>query len=100
MRHIAFILSLYVLVLIAIPCVDVQIASSGSATQSEQHHHENEGDHCSPFCTCSCCATAVIFMDFAVQLSSFSLVEKQYSFYCAGFYDGPEVNIWQPPKIA
>jgi len=100
MRHIAFILSIYVLVLTAIPCIDLHDASFGSAHQSEQHQHENEGDHCSPFCTCSCCATAVIIQDIPVQPNSFAFIEKQYSFYCSGFYDGPEANIWQPPKIA
>ena len=100
MRHLAFILSIYVVVLTAIPCVDVQIASLESAQQSQQDHHQGEGDHCSPFCTCNCCATSVIFQDLQVQLSSFAFVEKQYTFYATGSYHGPVATIWQPPKIA
>ena len=100
MRYLAFILSLYVLVLTAVPCVDVQITSFESAQQSHQDHHQGEGDHCSPFCTCNCCATSVIFQDFQVQLNSFAFIEKQYSFYATGSYHGPVTAIWQPPKIA
>ena len=100
MRHLAFILSIYVVVLTAIPCVDVQIASLESAQQSQQDHHQGEGDHCSPFCTCNCCATSVIFQDLQVHLSSFAFVEKQYTFYATGSYHGPVAVIWQPPKIA
>jgi len=104
MKIIAIILSFYVLVLTAKPCIDDQKDMAKQKTEFSQTnpdtHHHNSKDICSPFCTCNCCATSVIFQEFRVQLNCFSFPEKQYSPICATVFSDPLASIWQPPKIA
>jgi hypothetical protein len=69
-----------------------------SQANDQQH---NDGDHCSPLCTCNCCASPVIQQDFTIQFDSFSFLQ-------GGFY--PELSsefvscysgsIWQPPQLS
>ena len=104
MKFISIILSFYVLMLTAIPCIDAPVhdcMNKTDASQGNQHsHHQNDSDRCSPFCTCNCCATSVIFQDVQVQLSCFSFIEIQYFPLSTGFFSDSLASIWQPPKIA
>jgi hypothetical protein len=104
MKTFAIILSLYVLALTAIPCIDIHkdmAKKQVEISQNEQDtHNQGDKDHCSPFCTCNCCATSVIFQEQLVQLDSFSFYEKQYFPVSATFFTDPLASIWQPPKIA
>ncbi|MFZ4548111.1 MAG: DUF6660 family protein, partial [Bacteroidales bacterium] len=94
----------YVILLTAIPCIDasdcgyIQNTEHGQGNKDE--HHGDDSGHCSPFCTCNCCATSVIFQEMLVQLNIYSLKDKQYFPLSTGFFSKSFVNIWQPPKIA
>lgn len=103
MKYLALMLSFYVLMLNAIPCIDVSVDDCMNKTDlgqgGQDSQHQNDSDHCSPFCTCNCCATSVIFQEMPVLLKSFSIIEKQYIPLSTGFFSDPTDNIWQPPKI-
>jgi len=104
MKTFAIILSLYVLALSAIPCIDIHKDMAKSQIEISQNnqdaHNQGDKDHCSPFCTCNCCATSVIILEHLVQLDSFSFFEKQYFPVSSTFFDYSLASIWQPPKIA
>ncbi|MEI6747542.1 MAG: DUF6660 family protein [Bacteroidales bacterium] len=104
MKLSSFILALYLLALMAIPCIDVQRHESMNqiefSRQSQNTHHHSDADNCSPFCTCNCCATSVIFQEFPVQLTCFSFSTKQHFHFRSENFSGPPASIWQPPKIA
>src|SRR5665648_798067 len=80
MKLLAYILSIYFLVLTAIPCVDVpedhDICKVEQAQDATDHQHET--DDCSPFCTCQCCTTPVVFHEFIVHFKCFSYTQKQF----------------------
>jgi len=105
MRLIACILSFYIVVLTAIPCIDrpednhlQKTEIGGNANTGHQH---NDGDQCSPFCTCSCCATPVIYQDFGVQFDGLSFIGKNiFTGYISVFFSSYLSSIWQPPQIA
>jgi len=95
------------MVLTAIPCIDLpegQAVQKSEIVQSQgDHHHHNDkdGDHCSPLCTCNCCASPVIQQDFTIQFDGFSFLQECISseytsefvfFYCH--------SIWQPPQLS
>jgi len=104
MKIIAIILSFYVLALTALPCIEVNkdLASHQIeiSSQTQDTHNHGDTDRCSPFCTCNCCATSVIFQEYLVQLNSYSFYEKQYFPVSSNFFSDPLASIWQPPKIS
>jgi hypothetical protein len=103
MKYIYLIVSFYVILLTAIPCIDASdcgyIQNSEHGQGAKDEHNDEDAGHCSPFCTCNCCATSVIFQEMPIQLKSFSIIEKQYIPLSTGFFSDPTDNIWQPPKI-
>ena len=105
MRLIAVIFSMYVIMLTAIPCIDRyydanQVDKTELTHENQDSHHHSDSDNCSPFCTCNCCATAVIIQPMMVKLTCFSFIQKQYFPVTSVFISDPLANIWQPPKIA
>ncbi|HEX2934985.1 MAG TPA: DUF6660 family protein [Bacteroidales bacterium] len=103
MKIIVAILSVYTLFLTAMPCVDVVKDRIGHATEhstSSDNHHMPGDDHCSPFCSCQCCATPVVFMDYTVQFDCFPFVQKLLSGYSPSYLSITHIAIWQPPKTA
>ena len=104
MKSLAIILSFYLIILTAIPCIDryyeVNSAHKTELSQENQDTNHSDSDNCSPFCTCNCCATAVVFPTQAVKLMCFPFQEKQYFPISYIFISDPLASIWQPPKIA
>ena len=103
-KIIAFIFSLYILLLSGMPCTDAQdcnlpTTTQMSATQSHDNH-QHESEHCPPLCHCSCCSVAVS------KLPTFALVYKKlplanqlkFSFYHSHHTSGFLEAVWQPPK--
>ena len=100
MRIVAFILSLYVLVLTAIPCVDKpeDTALQKCVLSSKTADHQQEIDHCSPFCTCNCCASPKIQQEADVVFTS---LEVQYDYFTAAtprLTSSHFTAVWQPPQ--
>jgi len=103
MRFFAYILSLYVLVLTTIPCVDVQKDDNLHKIELENsasEHHNHETDNCSPFCTCDCCVSPIIYQANNLQLNYFSLAQNISSEYKSTFITSLFATIWQPPKLS
>jgi len=104
MKFISIILSFYMLMLTAIPCIDAHADTvfhkTELAQEKQDNHHHSDSDKCSPFCTCNCCATSVIFEVYLVQLDCFPFSQKKYFPVSSGFFSDPLASIWQPPKIA
>ena len=102
MKVFTFIFSLYILVLVAIPCIDKPANTTLQkleAPQSSHNSQDQESDHCSPFCTCSCCATFSIQEDNYVLFNSFSYLLAQFSEHPTSSASFHFSSIWQPPKI-
>ncbi len=102
MKHLAYILSLYILVLLAIPCADVPTDNSLSKVElssNATHHPQNDLDHCSPFCTCSCCACPVVFQCFISHFDWVSFPPEHVSTYSSVYIFSFCTSFWQPPKL-
>lgn len=102
-RLLAFILSLYVSFLITIPCVEChdeyKLAKTEIAHVAGRSHNQ-EADHCSPFCTCTCCSTPVIYLAKAIQLCCYTMHLQPYKEYRISEVNAPTFSIWQPPQLA
>ncbi|OJU29406.1 MAG: hypothetical protein BGN92_03430 [Sphingobacteriales bacterium 41-5] len=104
MKIIAFIFSLYILLLSGMPCTDAQdcnlpTTTQVSATQSHDNH-QHETEHCPPLCHCSCCSVAVSKMPllaFTYVKPTF-VVKENFSFYKSHHLTGFLEAVWQPPK--
>ncbi|MFM2048423.1 MAG: hypothetical protein RI955_971 [Bacteroidota bacterium] len=101
-NYIATLLATYLFALMLLPCNNtccLDEHETPTTTQATQNHHETDTDICSPFCFCSCCATAIIALhnpDFNFvphySLQTFSLLEQV-------FLSKKHSAIWQPPKL-
>ena len=106
MKFFAYIMAFYILVLSVVPCSDVHNDCKDKKSKTEltqnHDHKQDKDDHCSPFCTCTCCATSVVAIDFTLfqikKPTDFTISQKvairNFSFL-SNFFG----NIWQPPKI-
>jgi len=104
MKIFACILSVYIMVLTAIPCVDKPediTMQKMEITQNNTDSHQNDVDHCSPFCTCNCCASPVIQLNVLVNFEGFPFLLESYSSELAtDFVSCPTKSIWQPPRLS
>lgn len=99
MRLIALLLSFYVLFLTALPCADV--VSKGQDTHwSKTSDTHDDADHCSPFCTCNCCATAMQCSVHSVDFEVVTLVREQITLYPNRLVPHRFGDIWQPPQLS
>ncbi len=104
MKLLVYILSIYILVLAAVPCIDVHHDNNVNATellQDKGHNNPNELDYCSPFCTCSCCVSILIFVINSIILPSFFLFYKRnyLKSRTLSYIYSVLSSIWQPPKL-
>jgi len=102
MKFLAFLLSFYILVLNVIPCVDVpkdNTRQTISLSKSSNENHQQDIDHCSPFCTCDCCATPFVFNEYIIHFDCFLNFQKIQSEFSYSYHSSTYADIWQPPKI-
>ena len=99
------ILSFAMLLMSCLPCGDSQEctlkteARLSAAASHEQHDHNAEA--CTPFCTCSCCATSAFFTPFAKpQATPVALLAVKHSLYDVTFQSEVFSSIWQPPQLS
>ena len=101
---IAFLLSLFFMVLTVVPCSDAAGGFGDKVCVSQDLHLEQtkvqHTDLCTPFCVCSCCGISVSFVQIKkllpekiLLLVKVQITESTYS-YSLLFNAG----IWQPPK--
>jgi hypothetical protein len=103
MKFLAVILSVYVFLLTTLPCADG--LAENLVNKAEAVHHSSAGqhhacDHCSPFCTCDCCASPVIAQANFVNFESSSISEKFITVYTSDYHSSSHFFIWHPPKIS
>jgi hypothetical protein len=68
--------------------------------QKEQTPQHQEEDHCSPFCTCNCCAVPMITESSHFDFICFNAIETKFYSFETSDYSFHFASIWQPPKIA
>ena len=106
LRIFASLLSIYILFLTAVPCCDeplvddplhhtemVQISTDNSS-------HADHFDHCSPFCTCNCCASQIVVEHVIMDFNIHFFIKQQNPEYTSTYISTLYYNIWEPPKIA
>ncbi|MCK9641367.1 MAG: hypothetical protein M0R39_15795 [Prolixibacteraceae bacterium] len=104
MKLIVTILSFYILMLTAVPCSHAVAGHSTckmEQSKSMTNHHDSglEIDHCSPFCTCNCCATPVVTSDAILQFTFVKYCQHNYPGYYSTFTTSFFATIWQPPQL-
>lgn len=102
MRFFCYILSVYILTLVAIPCIDQPSDhhSQKKELQGNEHDQHQDGDNCSPFCTCNCCATPVIQQNFIIHFDHFTLLQEfNMPEYVSAVTSNYLNAIWQPPQV-
>ena len=107
-RFLSAILAILVLVLSCIPCDDAAAAAHDADAHAESTmkaapdgecpiHH---ADHCSPFCTCSCCAGIALPVSVFIKARQpFLFVEKPIAAHFAQAVGSIALPIWQPPQL-
>jgi len=100
MKSLAFIISVYVLVLTAIPCADNHATETNIVSmellEQDQNQH-NDVDLCSPFCFCNCCQThsqPARYNTYQVNLVS-STIAMAYLYQNEINYT---FSFWRPPQ--
>jgi len=84
------------------PCIDIHedtISQKVELSTNSTDTHQTNSDHCSPFCTCTCCATSVAFIDYAIQFNYFPIEREHLFEYNFSYNSSEHYSIWQPPKI-
>jgi hypothetical protein len=103
MKLFASILSLYILFLTTIPCVDAQADNAlqkNEISQNTSDNQQNDADCCSPFCSCDCCTSPVLYQDFIIYLNYSTIPQKFKIDYLSSYVSSLFTSIWQPPKIS
>ncbi len=86
-----------------LPCNDTCNShqnNTPTSIQQAQDHHQEDNDICSPFCFCSCCATAMTTLyipTFNVALQS---SKQEFTTFYPQFFTEEYSFIWQPPKLS
>lgn len=104
MNFFSLIFSFYLLGISCLPCGDKKECNSKSDTTYSapvSHSKHNHDENCTPFCSCSCCATfvslkAIAFYKFP-KLFTISLV---YPVYDVTYRSQVASSVWQPPKLS
>ncbi|MCK9412619.1 MAG: hypothetical protein M0Q53_09980 [Prolixibacteraceae bacterium] len=104
MKLIVTILSFYIFMLTALPCAHsaaVQSVCKIEKAKGNSDHHGSESgiDHCSPFCTCNCCATQVVTTESIMQSTFVKYCQHNYPEYVTTFTTLFFATIWQPPQL-
>ncbi len=101
MKWFAILLSVVILSLNAIPCADNESGHTHELSENHDHDSSEHEDHCSPFCTCDCCSTNVVFqLDITFFSRELAVVfQPQVVVYLDLYTTLFSNKIDQPPKI-
>jgi hypothetical protein len=102
MKYLAFILSVYLLVLNLVPCEDYAVADNEVNTEISQSidvDHQHQGtDICSPFCICQCCHISATHFKIADLKLDITYISTQDFFYLNGLAQDFSFSVLQPPQ--
>jgi hypothetical protein len=101
-NYIATLLAACIIIFVFLPCSDVcgshkHIASNN--LEVTHGHHQDASDDCSPFCSCSCCATTMTTNYFPSFQFVPHLSFQKFFILDLVFRSKNVSNIWQPPKF-
>ena len=100
MKVVAFILSAYLVFLLAIPCCSFDNCPQERTAQT-QKHEKGDGDcgNCSPFFTCTGCSGITVSIVEVDTGLTFFFSPNQYPGYIVSSIPDITYDFWQPPKI-
>ena len=103
MKPLAFILSIYILLLALFPCCTVDDCPDEKAeTEQAAGHQAGDNDNCgncSPFFSCEGCASVSVSAEsMSFQIISFP-VKSVYTEFIAPYIPDIQYEFWQPPKL-
>jgi hypothetical protein len=100
MKWVTFIFTVIILTQALWPCSDNLFPVTRYEQRAhEEKHKDNGSDQCTPFCTCSCCATPSIVQLTNLFTIKLSVQTPVYSEFTPGKSPGVAMGIWQPPKM-
>lgn len=101
-----FIFSIYLLALSLVPCSDaINECQNIDVEYSHDHEHDHDSDHddhCTPFCSCSCCGTSMINNSVLIpflKLRDKVILSNEVINFESSFFSSFFGAIWQPPKL-
>ena len=102
MKIIASIFIIVALSLSFVPCADDLEKVKTEVQQSDDFDHpDHSEDDCTPFCSCACCGSAIIFEIVEIEekgsVEIFSEYQSDYTPTHATSYHAP---IWHPPTMS
>jgi hypothetical protein len=106
MKVLSFILSAYLLFLIAVPCCAIdncsdQFISDGQvANHEEEENNKNDCGNCSPFFTCTACAGFILSVENTVIKTTPSFSNNHYTRYILSPVTDVHFDFWQPPRFS
>lgn len=102
MKFPLYISSLYLVLLTIMPCIDNHENDKCNILAQSQNHkndHSTNTNHCSPFCTCQCCTSPVIYQNFTINFKMNYALVFNYIENITNFKSNLYTSIWQPPKL-
>ncbi len=105
MKFFALIMSVWLLILFCLPCGDSRECNGQRVTtispNTNHQLHKRGIEHCTPFCSCSCCSISVSCSSILTYIIAKKVfVREKYSDYSTPFCKEVSHAIWQPPKIS
>lgn len=99
MKWVTFIFTFIILTQACWPCSDNLLPITRyEQSAHEEKHKDNGADQCTPFCTCSCCATPSIVQLTHVFTIKLSVQTPVYSEFTPEEFSGVAMGVFQPPK--
>ena len=105
MKIFILIFSFYLLGLSCLPCGDKNEctvkATTTVSTPINHDKHSQDTEHCTPFCTCSCCAVSVSLpATVFYKIHKRIFPTKKYPMYDVSYNSQVSFSIWKPPKLS
>lgn len=100
MKVFAFILSAYLIFLVAVPCCSFDNWPEDKITQ-ETNQEKGDGDcgSCSPFFTCTGCSGFTLSFEITNLEIAPAFSGQQYAGYILRSISDVHYDFWQPPKL-
>ncbi len=99
MKIIAFILSILIFGQAMTPCSDGNTCDEEHISHTHDHS-QDEQDHCTPFCTCTCCGITIMMPLNDAHVYYENQVRFSYQFHFQFNYNFKDSHrFWHPPAV-